>query len=149
MSTLDIPITSWVYDIGRSQQCCCLDGLHTSSYFQRHQSLYQCFGNCTERLNYIWYHYHVQIPLFFQSSSMVYELISLFALLLFYSGISRNGKVHYSEVSIFFFLFFFFFFFFWLSLGLVVWASLDDSFVSKNPKEFCASHFLEHIMGYA
>ena len=40
------------------------------------------------------------------------------------------------------FFFFFFFFFFCLSLSLVVWPILGDLFVSKNPKEFYASHFL-------
>ena len=40
-------------------------------------------------------------------------------------------------------------FFCWLLLGLVVWPSLGDLFVSQNPREFCVSHFLGHIMGYA
>ena len=30
----------------------------------------------------------------------------------------------------------------WLLLGLVVWPRLDNLFVSQNPREFCASHFL-------
>ena len=37
---------------GRSQQCCSLDGLHSSSYFQILQSLYQSFGDCTKSTNY-------------------------------------------------------------------------------------------------
>ena len=36
----------------------------------------------------------------------------------------------------------FFFFFILLSLALVVWPRLDEPFVSQNPREFCASHFL-------
>ena len=40
-------------------------------------------------------------------------------------------------------------FFFCLSLGLVVWPRLDDLFVSQNPREFCASHFLGRILGCA
>ena len=38
-------------------------------------------------------------------------------------------------------------FFCWLSPGLVIWLRLDDLFVSKNPKEICASHFLWRILG--
>ena len=37
----------------------------------------------------------------------------------------------------------------WLLLSLVVWPRLDDPFVSETPKEFCTSHFLERILGYA
>ena len=33
---------------GRSQQCCSWDSLHSSSYFQVLQSLYQYFSNCTK-----------------------------------------------------------------------------------------------------
>ena len=46
---------------GRIQQCCILDGLHSSSYFQVLQSLYQSFVACTERTNNNWYHrqFHV------------------------------------------------------------------------------------------
>ena len=40
-------------------------------------------------------------------------------------------------------------FFNWLSLGLVVWPRLGDPFVSENPKELCASHFLGRILGCA
>ena len=36
----------------RSQLSCSLDGLHSSSYFQVLQSLYQFFGNCTKSTNY-------------------------------------------------------------------------------------------------
>ena len=41
-----------------------LDGLHTSSYFQVLQSLYQSFGDCTKRTNYNWYQRHLLGPLF-------------------------------------------------------------------------------------
>ena len=41
----------------------------------------------------------------------------------------------------------FFFFFSWLSLGLVAWPRLKDSF--QNPREFCASNFLGRILGCA
>ena len=32
----------------RSEQCCHLDGLQSTSYFQFFQSCYQCFGECTK-----------------------------------------------------------------------------------------------------
>ena len=44
-------------DPGQSQQCCSLDYLHTSSYFQVLQPLNQYFGDCTVCNNYNWYHY--------------------------------------------------------------------------------------------
>ena len=50
---------------------------------------------------------------------------------------------------IYLFIYFIYLFFFWLSLGLVVWPTLDDPFVSQNPKEFCTSHFLRRIQGCA
>ena len=43
---------------GRSQQCCSLESLHSSSYFQVIQSHNQCFGGCTERSIDNWYHRH-------------------------------------------------------------------------------------------
>ena len=43
---------------GQSQQCCSLDDLHLSSYFQVIQSLYQSFGNRAEGTNYNCYHRH-------------------------------------------------------------------------------------------
>ena len=45
-------------DSGRSQQCCSLDILHPSRYFQVLQSLYQSFGDCTKSINYNWYNHH-------------------------------------------------------------------------------------------
>ena len=44
---------------GLSQQCCSLDGLQLSSYFQVLPSLYQSFGDCTECISYNWYHCHI------------------------------------------------------------------------------------------
>ena len=37
----------------------------------------------------------------------------------------------------------------WLSLCLVVWPRSGDPFVSQNPKEVCATHFLGRILGCA
>ena len=70
---------------------------------------------------------------FFQFSSKVLVLISLFAFFQIYPAVSWNGKVHYSVG----FLFLSFFFFCWLSLGLVVWPRLVDPFVSQNYYSFC------------
>ena len=50
---------------GRSQQCCSLDGLHSSSYFQVLQFLCQFFDDCNEYANYYWYHCHLHLPSFF------------------------------------------------------------------------------------
>ena len=58
-------------------------------------------------------------------------LISLFVFFQFYSVTSWNGKVPYSTCSLFCLLLF----------GLV-----GNLFVSQNPKECCASHFLGQIM---
>ena len=41
------------------------------------------------------------------------------------------------------------FFFSWLSRGLVVWPRLGVPFVSQNPREFTASHFLGRILDCA
>ena len=47
---------------GLPQQCCSLDGLHSSSYFQVPQSSYQTFSGYTKRAIYNWYHRHFQVP---------------------------------------------------------------------------------------
>ena len=46
---------------GQSQQCCSLDSLHLSHYFQVLQSLYQSFGDCIKSTNYNWYNSHFHI----------------------------------------------------------------------------------------
>ena len=51
--------------------------------------------------------------------------------------------------SLLFDKFSFFFCCCWLSQGLVVWPSLGDPFVSQNPREVCASHFLGRILDCA
>ena len=43
---------------GRSQQCCNLDGFHSSSNFQFLQS----FSYCTKITNYNWYNCHLHVP---------------------------------------------------------------------------------------
>ena len=52
---------------GQSQQCCILDSLHLSHYFQVLQSLYQSFGDCTKSTNHNWYNRHFHVPQFFNS----------------------------------------------------------------------------------
>ena len=47
-------------------------------FYQVLQVLYQSFGDCTKSTNYNWYHRHFQVPQFFQFSSKVEVLISLF-----------------------------------------------------------------------
>ena len=47
---------------GRSQQCCSLDGLHSSSHIQVLQALYQYVGDCTKRPNYNWHHRYFHVP---------------------------------------------------------------------------------------
>ena len=85
-------------------------------------SLYQSFGDCTERTNYNWYHRHFHIRWLFQFSSKVEILTSLFAFPQFYSGISWDGKVHNLAGS-FFFSFFLFFFFFLYTITRSVWLA--------------------------
>ena len=69
--------SSWLS--GRSQQYCSLDGLHSSSYFQIHQSQYQTFSDCTEQSIYNWYHCHFHVPKFF-SSQPKFKYLSFFSL---------------------------------------------------------------------
>ena len=64
----------------RSQQCCCSHGLHSSSYFQVLQSLYQSFGNSTKNTNYNWYNRHFHVPQFFFNSLARSMYLSLFSL---------------------------------------------------------------------
>ena len=71
---------------------------------------------------------------------MVLVLIFLFGFFYFYSVVHGDDKVHYSVG---------FFFVCWESLGRVFWTKSGDSFVSKNPKEVCFSHFLGQNLGCA
>ena len=75
----------------------------------------------------------------FFSSPARTRYLSLPAFFQFYPVISRNSKVHNSAISLSI----------WLSLDLVVWSRLDDLFLSQNPWEFYAPHFLGRILGCA
>ena len=64
---------------GWSQQCCSLDGHHSSSYFHALQSLFQSFGDHAVCANYNWYHFHFHVPVFFSSLARS-RYLSLFSL---------------------------------------------------------------------
>ena len=102
---------------GRSQHCYSLHGLQSTSYFQVLQSLQ---GLRT----YLSFHLLSVLPY-----NQPYNQSPLFG-----------------RFSFFFLFFFFFSLFCWLSLGVVVCPRLGDPFVSQNPKDFYASHFLERIL---
>ena len=99
--------------------------LHSSSYFQVFQFLYQSFGDCTRSTDNNWYNHHFHIPQFFQFSSKVLVLILLFTFFQFYSVVTWDSKVDNFASSPFC----------WLLQGLVVWLRLGDPFVSQNPRE--------------
>ena len=84
-----------------SIQCCRLVSLHSSSYFQFLRSLYQSFGDCTERANYNCFYSHFHVPQFFQFSIKVFVLIFLFVFFQFYSVVSWDSKFHNSTSSLF------------------------------------------------
>ena len=65
---------------GRSQQCCSLDCLLSSSYFQVLQSLYQSFGDCTKSTNYNWYNCQFHVPHLFFNSLTKSRYLSFFRL---------------------------------------------------------------------
>ena len=70
---------------------------------------------------------------FFQSSSKVEVLISLFTFFQYYSEVSLDSNVdNFPD----------FLFFDWLLWGLVVGPRLGDPFVYQNPIGVCVCHFL-------
>ena len=69
-----------------------LDGLHSCSYFQFFQFLYQSFGDSTKRTDYNWCHHHFHVPQFFQFPSKIQVLISLFVFLQFYSMVKPEQQ---------------------------------------------------------
>ena len=101
----------------------------------------------------LWWVYRArQLPLVSQS-------LSCLIVRLFFSSLTRSrylflfrlpsvlpcGQPEQQSLLIGRFSFFFSFFYCWLSQGLIVWPRLGVPFVSQNPKEFCASHFLGRI----
>ena len=86
---------------GRSSQCCSLDGLHSSSYFQVLLPFYQLFGDSTKSTNYNWYNHHFKVPHFFFNSLTRSRYLSFFfAFFPFYLMVSRDSKVHNSASSL-------------------------------------------------
>ena len=64
-----------------------MDGLHSSSFFQAFQFLYQSFGGCS---NYNWYYRHSHIPQFFLVLSQVLHIYFFFRfILILFSGRPR------------------------------------------------------------
>ena len=61
--TVNLQDTSQYSD--RSFFCYSLDDIHSSSFFQVLQSLYQSFSVCTERSSYNWYFRHFHVLYFF------------------------------------------------------------------------------------
>ena len=86
---------------GRSQQCCSLDDLHLSCYFQVLHSQYKSFCDCTKSSHDNKYHHHFHIPQFFQFSSKVVVLIHHFDFFQYYFVIRWDSKVHNSASSLF------------------------------------------------
>ena len=84
---------------GKCQQCCSLDCLHSSCYFQALQSVYQFFGDCTKSTNPSWHNRYFHVRHFFQFSSKVVVLNLLFTFFQFYFVVSWNNKFHNSASS--------------------------------------------------
>ena len=118
-----------------------LDGLHSSSYSQVLQSLNHFFETLLSApittgvtVTFIFHS--------FFSSLTISRYLSLFSL-----SFSPCGQL--KEQSPLFSRFSFLFIFCWLSLRQVIWPRLDVPFVSQNPRELFASHFLGQILGCA
>ena len=86
---------------GRSQQCCSLDGLHSFSYFQVLQSLYQSFCDSTKSANYNWYNRHFHVPLSSIPSQSPSPYLSFRSLLIFLFRQPRQQSLQFCEFSFF------------------------------------------------
>ena len=87
---------TWLIEPTFFHNCCTssLDSLHSSSYFQVLQSLYQFFGNSTKSTDYNWYKRHFHVPQFFKFPSKVEVFILLFTFFQFYFVVNRDSKDH-------------------------------------------------------
>ena len=90
---------------GRSQQCCSLDGLHSSSYLQVFQFLYQSFGDCNKSTNYNWHNRHFLVSQFFSIPKQSSRYLSFF--LLSFNFTLKSAGTSKSTIPQIFFLFFF------------------------------------------
>ena len=119
---------------GPSQECFSLDGLHSSSYFQVLQSLYQSFADCTKSTNYNWNHRHFHFPRFFQFPSKV-RVLNLFSLSFNFTRCSAGTAKSTILQVLFFFLFFFFINIRSGSLAEIRWSVC----ISKSQRSLCVS----------
>ena len=117
----------------RSQQCCCLNFLPLSSFFQVSKSFYRTFGDYTKSTTYNWYNCYFHAAKIFLFPSEAYLLILLFAFIKFYSVVSQDSKVHNQSSSLYF------------VDHNKVWPRLGDSFVSQNLRGVCASHLQDRL----
>ena len=91
----------------RSQQCCRLDGHHSSSYFRVLPSLCQSFRDSTKGTNYNWYnrHFHVSVFSIPLQGPGAYASFHILSILL--CGQPRQQSPQFRKFSIFSFFFFF------------------------------------------
>ena len=78
---------------GRSQLCSSFDGLHSSTYCQVFQPLYESFDDCTKSTNHNEYKRHFHVPQFLNFPSNIEVFILLFIFFQFYFVVSRDSKV--------------------------------------------------------
>ena len=91
------------------------------------------FGDCTEHINYNWYHSHFHVPWFFQFSCTF-----RFPSILSWGQPERQSPLISGVLFVCL-----------LSLGLVVRPRFGDPFVSQNPWGVSSSHFTGKILGCA
>ena len=90
----------------------------------------------------------ITVTFMFHSFSVLKQGLSTYLFSFSFSFTQWSPGTAKSFIRLFFFSFFFFFVVV-DSLDLVVWPRLDGLFVSQNLREFCASHFIEQILGSA
>ena len=99
------------------------------------QFLYRSFGDRAHKLQLVspLFSFSINFSCLFQDQGTNLS----FAFFQFYLVVSRNGKVHYSTILLFF----------GLSLGLVVCSRFGNQIVSQYSRKMCALHFPERILG--
>ena len=97
---------------------------------------FQVFRDRSRFSNYNWYHYHHHFHIFFFSSQARLNYFSIFLISLIFDLYSAETakSTRWQVLSLFFFC------------CLVVWLRLGDLFVSQDPREFYASHFLGRVL---
>ena len=117
----------------QSEQCCSLDGLYLSFYFQVLQSLHQSFGDCTTSNNTN----GITVTFTFHSFSVLSQDPGIYL-----PSVLLYGQLEWQNPLSGWFSFFFVDY-------LVIYLRLDDLLLSQNPTEYCASRFPGWIMGCA